>query len=74
MQEDDNVINHTDLTISKDKIRDILRQTKNNEAFDPDEWPAEIIKLFDEDNLTPLEVLFNKMYCDGHYPANWIES
>lgn len=56
LEEDNNVINRTGPAITKDEIRHALKQAKNNKAVGPDDLPAEIIKLIDEDNLSLLEV------------------
>ncbi|XP_060519890.1 uncharacterized protein LOC132698058 [Cylas formicarius] len=53
--------------ITKEEIRKAVQLSKNNKAVGPDEVPAEIIKLIDDDNLSLLEVVFNKIYSTGRY-------
>ncbi|XP_060531543.1 uncharacterized protein LOC132705128 [Cylas formicarius] len=53
--------------ITKEEIRKAIQLSKNNKAVGPDEVPAEIIKLIDDDNLSLLEVVFNKIYSTGSW-------
>lgn len=61
-------------SITKEEICKAIKQSKNNKAVGPDDLPAEVIKLIDEDNLTLLEIMFNKIYNKGIYPRDWLKS
>ncbi|XP_055373661.1 craniofacial development protein 2-like [Condylostylus longicornis] len=51
-------------SITTEEIKRAIKLSKNNKAPGPDELPAEIFKLIDDENLEILKNIFNKIY-DG---------
>lgn len=60
--------------IIKDEIRYAAKQAKTGKAVGSDDLPAEIVEFVDEDNLSPLEIIFNRIHDVGRYPSDWFES
>jgi len=60
--------------ITRDEIQKAVKSSKSGKAVGPDEIPAEIIKLLDENSLSQLEKIFNKIYDSGEYPKDFLKS
>ncbi|CAG9835839.1 unnamed protein product [Diabrotica balteata] len=56
------------------EVKKAIQQAKNNQAPGPDQIPAELLKLLDEESIACLTTFFNKIYNEGKIPDDWIES
>ena len=66
--------NLTGPPIMKEEIEKAIRNSKTNKATGPDEIPAKLIKLLDDEGIRMLQKHFNKIYDTGYYPDQWLLS
>lgn len=60
--------------ITKEEVTNAIKLMKNNRASGPDEIPAEIIKLIEEEQIGILVDLYNTIYNTGIIPKDWLVS
>lgn len=60
-------------SITKDDIRRTINTAKNRKATDPDCIQVELFKILDDNGITFLHKLFNKIYSMGNFPAKRVE-
>ncbi|KAF2883698.1 hypothetical protein ILUMI_22481 [Ignelater luminosus] len=58
----------------KDEITAAIKAAKSGKATGPDEVPAEVIKLFEDNGIKLLTRLFNEIYRAEINPAEWFAS
>jgi hypothetical protein len=56
------------------ELQKILGKVKNHKAPGPDNIPAEAYKWMDEDSLTQLAALFNRILHTGQIPTEWSQA
>lgn len=70
-------LNNSKLTgppITKEEIKKVIQEAKENKTVGPDEIPVELLKLSDKEGIAVLHNIFNKIYNTGEYPAQWLTS
>ncbi|KAF6200406.1 hypothetical protein GE061_006709 [Apolygus lucorum] len=60
--------------IMESEVCHALGHVRSGKALGPDEVPAEILKLLDEENVKKLTILFNTIYDSGKLPLDWLHS
>lgn len=60
--------------ILKEELLKALKETKNGKATGPDDLCVEILKLLDDENISLLLKLFNRIYNTGEVPRQWLQS
>lgn len=60
--------------ILKEEIEHAIEKSKPGKAAGPDEVPADILKLIDENSIELLVRLFNTIYETGRIPSDWMSS
>lgn len=60
--------------ITEDELKNAIKLAKNGKATGPDDIPAELLKLIDNENIKIILQLFNNIYKTGHIPTDWLKS
>lgn len=60
--------------ITTSEVKYAVQGAKTNKALGPDQIPAEMLKLVEEENLVPITELFNTIYSTGIIPTDWLSS
>lgn len=60
--------------ITKEEVIHAIRNIKNGRSSGPDELPAEMLKLIEDQHLHILVNLFNTIYSTGIIPEDWLTS
>lgn len=56
------------------EVQRAIDQAKRRKTPGPDEVPAELMKLLDDESVGIITSLFNKIYSTGEIPDDWLES
>lgn len=66
--------NETGPSILKEEVQAAIKSTKDGKAPGPDNLPADVLKLIEEQHLDAVTSLFNRIYETGIIPEEWLRS